>query len=139
MMAAQTLSTSNSLLRRALQADGVFGGIVSGALFTLGANPIASFMGLPNALPILLIGVGLIAWGVALLTLSSRPVMERRFVTAVIAANAIWIIGSFIILVADLFALTTGGRWAVMIVADVVVLFTIAQFIGLRREGYSIG
>lgn len=135
MMATQTLPSSSGLLRRALQADGVFGGIVSGALLTLGANPIASFMGLPNALPILLIGVGLIAWGVALLTLSSRPVMERRFVTAVIATNAIWIIGSFIILVADLFALTTGGRWAVMIVADVVVLFAIAQFIGLRRKG----
>ncbi len=135
MMATQTISGSNSLLRRALQADGVLGGIASGVLFALGANPIASFMGLPSSLPILVIGVGLIAWGVVLLTLSSRPVIERGFVMAIIVANAVWIIGSLIVLAADLFALTTGGRWAVLIVADVVLLFTIAEVIGLRREG----
>jgi hypothetical protein len=133
-MATQTLSTSNGLLRRALQADGLFGGIASGVLCIVGANPIASFMGLANSLPILVIGVVLIAWGIALLTLSSRPIIDRRFVMAVIAANGVWMLASYIILAADLFGLTTGGRWAVLIVADVVLLFTIAEFIGLRRE-----
>ena len=134
-MATQTLSTSNGLLRRAIQADGLLGGIASGVLFTLAANPIASFMGLANSLPIVVIGLGLIVWGVALLWLSSRPVIERQFVTTILAINVLWVIGSFIILAADLFGLTTGGRWAVLIVADVVVLFAIAEFVGLRREG----
>src|SRR5262245_22833441 len=133
-MATQTLSTSNSLLRRAIQADGLLGGIGSGVLLILGANPIASFMGLANSLPIIVIGIGLIVWGVALIWLSSRPVIERQFVNTILVANAVWVIGSFIILAADLFGLTTGGRWAVLIVADVVVLFTIAEFVGLRRE-----
>jgi len=133
-MATQALSPSNGLLRRAIQLDGLLGGIGSGAILTVAANPIASFMGLANSLPILVIGLGLIAWGVALLWVSSRPVIERHYVMTILATNAIWVIGSLIILAADLFALTTGGRWAVLIVADVVIAFMIAEYVGLRRE-----
>jgi|FLYN01.1.fsa_nt_gi uncharacterized membrane protein YhaH (DUF805 family) len=133
-MATQTLSSSNGLLRRALQADGLFG-IAGGLLCTFGANPIASFMGLANSLPILVIGLGLLAWGVGLLALAARPVIDRRLTTFIILANVVWVIGSAIILAADLFGLTTGGRWAVLVVADVVLLFALAEFAGLRREG----
>jgi hypothetical protein len=133
-MATQTLSPSNGLLRRAIQLDGLLGGIGSGALLTLAASTIASFMGLADPLPILVIGLGLIAWGVALLWLSSRPVIDKQYVMAVLAANALWVIGSLAILAADLFGLTTGGRWAVLIVADVVIAFMIAEYVGLRRE-----
>jgi hypothetical protein len=135
MMATQIFPVSNSLLRRALQADGVLGGIASGVLCVLGASPIATFMGLANSLPVLVIGIGLISWGVVLLTLSSRPVIEQRFVAAVITVNIVWIVASLVILAADLFGLTTGGRWTVLIVSDVVLLFTIAEVVGLRREG----
>ena len=132
-MATQALSPSNSLLRRAIQLDGLLGGIGSGAILTVAASPIASFMGLANSLPVLVIGLGLIAWGVALLWVSSHPVIERHYVMTIIAANALWVIGSLIILAADFFALTTGGRWAVLIVADVVVAFMITEYVGLRR------
>lgn len=131
-MATQTLSASNSLLRRALQGDGLFG-IISGLVCIFAASPIASYMGLAGSLPILVLGIVLIVWGVGLFALSSRAVIDRRLSVTVILANVAWVIGSLIILAADLFALSTGGRWALLIVADMVTLFAIAEFVGLRR------
>ncbi len=131
-MATQTLSPTNNLLRRALQTDGLISAAL-GLLGALAAGPIASFMGLPNLLPILILGIGLVVWGFGIYALSSREGIDRRLPIVVILANIAWVAGSAIILAADLFGLTGGGRWGVLLVADAVVLLTIAEFVGLRR------
>jgi hypothetical protein len=33
----------------------------------------------------------------------------------------------------DAFALTSGGKWLVLILADMVLLFAIVQYVGIRR------
>jgi hypothetical protein len=131
-MATQTLSASNNLLRRALQGDGLISAAL-GLLGAIAAGPIASFMGLPNVLPIVVLGIALVIWGMGVYALSSREVIDRRVPTVVILANIAWVVGSAIILAADLFGLSGGGRWGVLLVADAVVLLTIAEFVGLRR------
>jgi hypothetical protein len=132
-MATQTLSPSNNLLRRALQGDGLTTAAF-GLLLTFGASPVASFMGVNNALPILALGLILAVYGAGLFVLASRETIDRRLPIIVIELNVAWVMGSAIVLAADLFGLTTGGRWGVLIVADLVALLTIAQFIGLRRD-----
>jgi hypothetical protein len=47
--------------------------------------------------------------------------------------DALWVSGSVIILFTDLVPLTTVGYWAVAIVADIVAVLAILQYIGLRR------
>ena len=42
-----------------------------------------------------------------------------------------WVVGSAIVLVMGI--LTTAGNVAVAVVADVVLLLSVAQFVGLRR------
>jgi hypothetical protein len=132
-MATQTLSPSHNLLRRALQTDGLSTAAV-GLLLTFGAGPIASFMGVSSAVPILVLGLILAVYGVGLFVLASRETIDRRLPIIVIELNVAWVIGSAIVLAADLFGLTTGGRWGILLVADAVVLLTIAEFVGLRRN-----
>lgn len=132
-MATQTLSQSNAnLLRRALQGDGLFSA-ACGLIFLLGAGFLASFMGLTTPVPLTLLGIGLLIYGAGLYVLASRDMADSRLPITVIALNVAWIVGSIAILAADLFGLTTGGRWLVLIVADLVAVFGIAEFVGLRR------
>ena len=132
-MATQTLSPSNSLLRRVLQADGLICAAF-GLLLTFGASPIASFMGVNSAAVILALGLIIAVYGVGLFVVASRETIDRRLPIIVIMLNSAWVIGSAIVLAADLFGLTTGGRWTILIVADLVAILAVAQFIGLRRE-----
>jgi hypothetical protein len=42
-----------------------------------------------------------------------------------------WVIGSYPLLL--IVPLSTGGKWVVGIVAEVVMIFAIAQWVGIRR------
>jgi hypothetical protein len=135
-MATQTLFSSNTLLRRVLQADGLICAAF-GLLLTFGASPVASFMGVSSTVPILALGLIMAVYGVGLFVLASRETIDRRLPIIVIMLNIAWVIGSAIVLAADLFGLTTGGRWAILFIADAVALLAIAEFIGLRREHHT--
>jgi hypothetical protein len=53
---------------------------------------------------------------------------------AVIELDVLWVIGSLILIFTSLVPLTTSGKWAVAITADIVTVCAILQYIGLRRQ-----
>jgi len=69
----------------------------------------------------------------ALLWLRSRPTMSPGLVRTVIALDLVWVIGSVAaLLLHDSLGLTVGGAWLVAVGADVVAVFALLQYVGLR-------
>lgn len=133
-MAVQTAQPSH-LLRRALRGNGIFC-FLSGLALTFGATPIASLMGIADASLILAImGIVILGLAVLLWVATARPVVDRGFGLIIFVMDAAWVVASVVVLVTDAFSLTTEGRWMVLIAADIVAVFAILEFIGLRRLG----
>ncbi len=131
-MATQIVQPSD-MLRRTLRGNSVFS-IVSGLAFTFGAAPIASLMGIPDAsLIIAIMGIVVLAFAAFLWAMTTKPVLDRQLAVAVFIMDVVWVITSLIILVTNAFSLSTEGRWAILIVADIVAVFAVLEFVGLRR------
>jgi hypothetical protein len=48
-------------------------------------------------------------------------------------ADLAWVVGSAVLIFANLVPFTTAGKWTIAIIADVVLVFAILQYVGLRR------
>ena len=77
------------------------------------------------------IGASLLAFSGFLFYLANRDSIAKPIVLAVIAADALWVGGSWLAIAAGL--TSGGGTWAVAGVADIVALFAILQWLGLRK------
>lgn len=125
---------STSLLRRALQGNGLFS-VLSGLVLLLGAGPLSTFLGITPALALSISGVILLLYGADLLYVARRDPPRRALAWAAVVLDVLWVVGSALVLWQGWLPLTTAGRWAVILVAEVVGLFAIAQFVGIRRMG----
>lgn len=134
-MAAQTQvnpSPNASLAQRALQGDGVFC-IVSGAIFALDAGAISEWVGVKPTEIILLFGLFLFIYGLALYALAGRKPLESRLPMTIIGINAVSAVLCLGLLITNPFGFTTAGNWVTLILADVLVALGIWQYVGLRR------
>ena len=133
MMTLQsTFQNPTSLLRRTLRANALSSGI-SGLAFMVAAKPIALFLGLDAPFVLIAIGAGLLLYALALWFNAGRQLIDRQFVWVAIIGDTAWVVGSFIILLTDWLPLTPAGWWTVAIIADVVAIFAVVQFYGLRQ------
>ena len=57
-----------------------------------------------------------------------------HFAWEVIALDVLWVLGSVLLIFTDLVPLSIGGKWTVALIADIVALFAILQYVGLRRQ-----
>lgn len=73
------------------------------------------------------------ALGGMLLVYAATPQFERAGGIMAIVLNGLWVLGSAAILLTGL-PFTTIGMWIVIGVADVVGLFGLVQWVGLRRN-----
>jgi len=129
----QSQQTGSSLLRRALQGNAVFSGL-SGALFVVAATPLASFLGIDTPLVLMVLGVTLLLYAVALFRQAAQESINRQFTIAAILLDVAWVAGSIVLLLTGWVPFTTGGKWAVAIIADIVAVFAALQYFGLRRQ-----
>jgi len=118
-------------LRQVLLANAGFSAL-SGLLLLVDAAPLATFSGLP-ALALRLTGVSLLLFAAEVAWLATRAQPDRRAVALIFGLDCAWVIASVIVLLAGLLPLTLGGKWAVGIIADVVAVFALLEFWGLRR------
>ena len=120
------------LLSSALLGNSIFC-FLSGMDFVLFSGPVATFLGLSSPTLILVLGIILVAYALVVFSQSRTQPLNLPFAQFVIVADALWVIGSAILVFTDLVAFTTAGRWAIAIIADIVLVFAILQFVGLRR------
>ena len=130
---ATSPQSKSTFLQRVLQADALFGAM-SGLALTFASGPISDFLGLNRPLVLVGLGLGLMAWAVFLFMQAAQETVRPGLVWLVIEANLLWVVASGVILFTNWLPLTTAGWWAVAIVADIVAVFAILQFYGLRKR-----
>jgi hypothetical protein len=126
------MSTNSSLLRNTLLGNSVFS-FLSGAAALLFSKAIASFLGLAASWIILALGVGLIIYGAELYLAARAEPVHKGIAKFAVYADLAWVLGSAVLIFANLVPFTTAGKWAIAIIADVVLVFAILQYVGLRR------
>ena len=136
-MTTQTTSTlsfeKKSFLQKAVLGNAAFSGI-SGLFMVLAAGSISEFLGIGNPLVLVLIGIALLLYMPFLLWLANQSPIPNWMAWLVIELDVLWVIGSLVLIFSNLVPLTTGGKWAVAFTADIVTIFAILQYIGLRRQ-----
>ena len=127
-------SDRQQLLRRALRGNAVFS-ILFGVVIIVVNRNLAELVGLPSDADLTALGIGLLAYAVWLLWNARRKTI--RIVEAWIAVilDILWVVGSCVLVFAA--TLSSGGKWIVALVAEMVLLFGFMQWLGLRRIGRS--
>ena len=99
----------------------------------LAGNPITRFLGVESAGFLAILGGVVMVYALLLLRGTARPSSIRALGLTVALLNTAWVIGSVALLLGGWLPLTTGGKWAVAIVAAIVATFALVQFYALRR------
>ncbi len=134
-MATQFLpnTTHSNVLRRALQANGLFSAI-SGVVLAVLPTPVSSFLGLDMPGLINFLGAGLIGFAVALFWLAAEPRIRPGVALTIILLDLAWVVDSILLLITDIVPLTAHGMWAIAIVSGIVAVFAALQSYGLHRS-----
>ena len=118
-------------VRLALKIDAVVTG-ANGAAYLAAAEILDSPLGLPAGM-LRAVGAFLLVFALAVWAIGTRPVLRPALVTAVIAANVVWVVESLALVAFDWFSPATAGIvWAVL-QALVVGGFAALQASALRR------
>lgn len=125
--------TDSRLLQKAILGNAIFSG-TSGLLFLLFSNPAAGFLGLEENIWILGVGVILLLYTPVLYWISKRTPVEHWIAWLIIGLDILWIVGSVILIFGIFVEFSIPGKWAIAIVADIVAVFAIAQYLGLRKQ-----
>jgi hypothetical protein len=120
-----------SLLKKAILGNAVFS-FLSGLFLTLTAGPAAAFLGVSSAV-IQPIGVVLLLYAPILFWLANQAPINKTLAWIVIELDILWVIGSAVLIFSSLMPLTIAGKWAIAFVADIVAVFAIVQYLGVRR------
>jgi hypothetical protein len=124
-----TLPDTN-LLRRAIQADGVFE-IAYGLGLAFAANSVAQALGLAgNGGLFVVTGIALIAVGIVMLLIARQSSVNLRYGLALAAINDISAIGLVAVLLLGLLPVSSGGAWLLGLTAAALFLFAIVEYIG---------
>jgi hypothetical protein len=118
-------------LQRALLADALISG-ATGLLMFLGAGFLTGLLALPEPL-LRYAGLALLPFAAFVAFVATRERLNRMLVWDVIILNALWTIGSIVLLVSGWVAPNMLGAAFVIFQAVVVGVFAELQFIGVRR------
>ncbi|HAV78130.1 MAG TPA: hypothetical protein DCX53_12345 [Anaerolineae bacterium] len=125
-------ANNSSLLRIALYGNSIFS-FASGLAFVLFSEAIASFLGISASWIIFVIGAGLLLYGYQLYSSSKSEPVNMAFANIAVYADLVWVLGSAILIFTNLVNFTSPGKWGIAIIADIVLVFAILQYVGLRR------
>ena len=134
-MATATQSQSN-LLRNALRGNSIFSAM-SGLITAIGASVLVQFMDVGSAALYLVVGIALIIHAVMLYLNTRTDRINVGFAWYAIIGDVLWVLATAFILLTDSFNLSSEGKWLLLFIGDIVLLFAIAQFLGLRRMNRS--
>ena len=130
----EQMSDKQNLLRRALRGNALFS-MISGALILAINRALVQFLGLPNNASLTPLGIGLLGYAAWLLWNARREKISIVDAWIAVILDMVWVVGSYALLFAVRFS--SGGKWAVVFVAELVFLFAVMQWLGLRRVSRS--
>lgn len=104
---------------------------ISGALILVMNRILVEFLGLPGSASLTPLGIGLLGYAAWLLWNARREKIKVVDAWIAVILDLVWVVGSYVLLFAVRFS--SGGKWAVVAVAELVFLFAVMQWLGLRR------
>jgi hypothetical protein len=122
------------LLRLALTCNASFS-LISGLVICLADRRVVHLLGLPDGNSLLSLGIGLVGFAVFLFFSARRKVVSVPQARFIVLMDIIWVVGSYALLFVVPFS--ASGKWLVGIVAEFVLAFAIAQWLGIRKIGKS--
>jgi hypothetical protein len=118
------------LLRKSLMGNALFS-TFSGLTILLAPGWVLRILGLSKNVGLAILGIGLLVFAATLVMNARRLQIKTADAWIAVLMDSVWVLGSCVlILVAPL---STGGKWVVGAVSDVVLVFAVLQFLGIRR------
>ena len=118
-------------LRRVLAADAATCA-ATGVLLLAGGSLLERLLGLPAAL-LVSAGLSLLPCAAFIAFVATREIMPRAAVWTIIVLNALWVVGSILLLTNGGLAPTALGIAFVLAQAAVVAILAELEYVGLRR------
>ena len=88
-------------------------------------------MGLPSSVNLLVLGAGLIVFAVTLMINAGKRQVKKSDAWIAVCMDLAWVLGSYVLIFTVSFS--TEGKWVLGVVAELVLLFAVLQFLGIRR------
>jgi hypothetical protein len=124
---------SYPFIRNVLRGNVIFS-LLAGLDFIFMAPMLAAFFGVPGyAWALRLLGVSLLPFGAFVFWVSNQEPFKRFLIWEVFWADVLWVVGTVIILWANVFGFSRAGNWTFLAIGDIVAVFAVLEFIGLRR------
>lgn len=127
----QQAQAGTQFLRRVLLGNTLFSALI-GVFLIVDAALVASMLHVPGRI-LTVLGVLIVLAALEMVWFATRPQLDLRFVKLILALDCAWVLVSIVLLLTELLPLTTGGKWTIGVVADIVALFALLEFLGLRR------
>jgi len=118
------------MLHKALIGNALFS-TVSGLIILFAQKWVLGILGRANSISLAILGVALIVFAAALVINARKQKIKLSDAWTAVLLDLAWAVGSFALILFVPFS--AGGKWAVAGVAEVVILFALLPFVGLRR------
>lgn len=118
------------LLRRALLANASFS-TISGLVLVVAQRWVVRLLGLPETINLITLGISLLLFAAILVVFARKKPIKLLDAWIAVVLDAAWVMGIYPLLFVVPFS--TSGKWVVGIVAEVVMVFALVQWLGIRR------
>ena len=118
-----------SMLRKALMGNALFS-TVSGLIILFAQRWVLGILGLSN-INLYILGGGLIIFAATLVINARKQKLKVSDAWTAVLMDLAWVVGSGVLIFTIPFSVQ--GKWVVAGVAELVLLFAVLQFVGLRR------
>jgi len=122
---------SEGFARMALKLDAVATGL-NGIAYLALATVLDSFFGVTTAVQYP-VGAFLLLYALGVLAIGTRKEINRTGLTAVIVANALWVVLSLVVLISGVLSPTGVGSLWIVLQSLTVAGFAALQYVGLKR------
>ena len=78
-----------------------------------------------------IVGASLIAYAVILWFNARRPTIKITDAWVAVIMDTVWVVASYVLIFVLPFS--SGGKWAIALVAELVLAFAAAQWLGIRK------
>lgn len=121
-------------LRNALRGNAAFSS-VTGLLCIFDAGWLSEMMGFgaSAAAVFILLGIGLLLFAASLFWDSRKSEINLNKAMLTVGMDVLWVVASAAILLLNLLPLSNAGWWTIAVVADIVAVFAVLQYLGVRR------
>jgi len=118
------------LLRKALLGNALFSAL-SGLTLLFAQKSVLRIFGLFNRVSLVVLGVGLIIFAATLVVNARRQRVKTSDAWVAVLMDVAWVLASYVLIFVLPFS--KEGKWVIGVVAELVLLFAILQFMGIRR------